>query len=57
MKSFTYESEDGEIRVWIEQGAVHVKIVDAHGDPVELTPDAARELASVLREYAEAADS
>jgi hypothetical protein len=53
MSEFIYESDDGDVRVWLEQEAVYVKIVDKYGDPVELTSEEALKLASILRRYAE----
>jgi hypothetical protein len=39
---------DGEVRAWIEQGAIHMKVVTTSGDPVELTSNEARRLAENL---------
>jgi hypothetical protein len=36
------------VAVWIEQGAIHLRISEKHDDPVELSVDAAKELAHVL---------
>jgi hypothetical protein len=48
-----FELFDGDVRVWIEQEAIHMKAVDPKsGDPVELTETMARELAAVLLEMA-----
>ncbi len=44
---------DGEIALWIEQGSsIHIKAASAHGDPVELTAEEARELAQQLLKFA-----
>jgi len=43
------EFSDGEVVVWIEQNAsIHIKVVDRHGDPVELTEHEADELGKAL---------
>ncbi len=45
---------DGDVSVWIEQEAIHLKAVDSkHGDPVELTVGEARQLAAVLLRFAD----
>jgi hypothetical protein len=41
-----------DIRVWVEQEAIHIKAVDDHGDPVELSADEARALAQHLTRLA-----
>jgi hypothetical protein len=39
----------GEVYFWLEQdSSIHLKAVSAHGDPVELTADDAREIAAAL---------
>jgi hypothetical protein len=48
-----FESSDGDVRVWIEQGsAIHIKAISEHNDPVELTAEQALELARVLQRLA-----
>jgi hypothetical protein len=48
-----FELFGGDVRVWIEQEAIHMKAVDRRSrDPVELTEAMARELAAVLLEMA-----
>ncbi len=45
---------EGEVRAWIEQGeAVHLKAVDPHGDPVELTATEVKKLADALLRFYE----
>ncbi len=46
-----FELLDGDVRVWIEQEAIHIIAVDRR-DPVELTEVMARELAAALLEMA-----
>ena len=46
---------DQDTRLWIEQGAIHLKAI-CLGDPVELSTDEARELASVLVRMADEID-
>jgi len=43
---------DGEISVWVEQEAIHIKAIDKSGDPVEITKDRALELAEALKQLA-----
>ena len=39
----------GEVYLWLEQdSSIHLKAASEHGDPVELTADEAREIASAL---------
>ena len=46
------ELADGEVRAWIEQGeTVHIKAVDRHGDPVELTASEVKKLVDVLLKF------
>ncbi|MDY7069564.1 hypothetical protein PsexTeo8_60930 (plasmid) [Pseudomonas extremaustralis] len=48
-----FESSDGGVRLWIEQGsAIHIKAITEHNDPVELNAEQALELAQVLQRYA-----
>jgi hypothetical protein len=42
------ELANGEVRIWIEQEAVHIKAVDRYGDPVELSDVEVRQLADAL---------
>ena len=39
---------NGEVRVWVEQEAVHIKAVDRCGDPVELSDGEVKRLAEAL---------
>jgi len=55
-KAEVFSLYDGDIRVWIEQEAIHMKAVDHGVDPVEMTGDEARKLAAKLIEFAEAID-
>ncbi len=51
------EFEGGQIRLWIEQEAIHMLACDMnHRDPVELTGGSARELAAKLNELADTID-
>ncbi len=46
-----------QVRLWVEQEAsVHIKAVDQWGDPVELSPLQARQLAELLVALADKAD-
>jgi hypothetical protein len=48
---------DGDVRVWIEQRAIHMIAHDPkYHNPVELTEVMARELAAVLLEMADRLD-
>jgi hypothetical protein len=47
---------DEEASVWLRDGAPHVKVVTAYGDPVELTATEARLLAQGLLRLADALD-
>ncbi|WP_259699778.1 DUF6360 family protein [Pseudomonas protegens] len=48
-----FESSDGDVRLWIEQGsAIHLKAISPHNDPVELTAEQALELAQALQRLA-----
>jgi hypothetical protein len=51
-KGNAYDLSDGELRVWIEQEAIHIKAIDKFGDPVGLTKEKALELAEVLKRLA-----
>jgi len=45
---------DGEVYFWIEAGtSIHLKSITPQGDPVELSADEAREIATQLLECAE----
>lgn len=59
---------DGDVALWVEQGAIHVRAFDPgrrapdgqlgpHRDPVELTEDEARQLASMLLGLADQASA
>ncbi|MDP9513877.1 hypothetical protein [Pseudomonas protegens] len=48
-----FESSDGDVRLWIEQGsAIHLKAISPHNDPVELTAEQVLELAQALQRLA-----
>jgi hypothetical protein len=47
----SFELLDGDVRVWIEQEAIHMIAID-RTDPVELTEGMAKELAAALLEMA-----
>jgi hypothetical protein len=48
----------GEVYFWLEQdSSIHLKAVSAHDDPVELTADEAREIASALISTAQKLDA
>ena len=47
---------DENIRIWIEQEAIHLKAIDSYGDPVELTGASAKQLAARLMEMADRLD-
>ena len=52
-----FELMDGEIRVWIEQESIHLLACGLkYRDPVELTPQHARELANKLLGFADLVD-
>lgn len=42
---------EGEIALWIDQGAIHLKLMSKTADPIELTSDNARRLAEVLLSF------
>lgn len=48
-----YELFDGDIVLWIEQEIIHIKAVDTHGDPVELTPPMCKEFIEMLSDLVE----
>lgn len=48
-----FQISEGEVRVWLEQEAVHIKAVERHRDPVELTKDEAIELGEALLKIAQ----
>lgn len=52
-----YSLFDGAVRVFVEQGAVHLKTIERCNDPTELTPEMARKLAAILMELADIADA
>jgi hypothetical protein len=53
-KNEIFELMDGDISVWIEQDIIFLRAVERpSGDPVELTPAEARELAEKLRQWAD----
>ena len=43
-------SDEPQVRVWVEQETVHLKVSEPHGDPVELTEIEAKRLAADLIE-------
>ena len=49
---------DGEVYFWLEQqSSIHLKAASPHGDPVELTADEARAIASALIATAQKLDA
>lgn len=49
-----FELHNGDIRVWLEQEAIHLRASDGKtGDPVELTSANARSLANKLIQFAD----
>jgi hypothetical protein len=48
-----FESRDGTVRIWIEQGtSIQLKAITKENDPVELSEDEALEIAEVLKQFA-----
>lgn len=47
------ESLSENLHIWMDQEVIHIKAVDAHGDPVEITGGTARKLAARLVEMAD----
>jgi len=39
---------DDNLVLWIEQGSIHMKIIENRNDPIELSVDAGKELAQAL---------
>lgn len=57
MNTETIELINGEISIWIEQGqSLCIKATTEYGDPVELSCDEAKELATRLLELANSVD-
>lgn len=48
-----FQLSDGEVGVWIADGAIHIRAVTPEGDPVELSSEEARELAARIAAVAE----
>jgi hypothetical protein len=48
---------DGDFRAWIDQGAIHMKAVDRHGDPIEVSREEIRLLAQELLKLADEIDA
>jgi hypothetical protein len=48
-----YSLSDGEVTVWIEQEAIHIKAISRGSDPAELTKEQALELAAILKRLAD----
>jgi hypothetical protein len=47
-----------EAYMWIENGgSIHLKAVSPHGDPIELTPHEARDIARALLRLADELDA
>ncbi len=42
-----------EVAFWIADGAIHFKITSPYNDPIELTSEAARDIANHLLEMAD----
>lgn len=47
---------DEDVHIWMEQDAIHLKVVTPYGDPVEITGIVARRLAAKLLEMADQLD-
>ncbi|WP_454731604.1 MULTISPECIES: hypothetical protein [Cupriavidus] len=48
-----FESSDGAVRIWIEQGSsIQIKAATKENDPVELSEEEALEIATVLQQFA-----
>jgi hypothetical protein len=43
----------GEIRIWVEQEAIHIKAVSGGSDPAEITKEQALELSAALKRLAD----
>jgi hypothetical protein len=52
MGTDNYSLSDGEVKVWIEQDAIHLRAGDKFGDPVEITKQQALDLAAALERLA-----
>jgi hypothetical protein len=48
--------EVADVRLWVTDGAVHLKTVTAYNDPIELSGDEARRLGQRLTDLADKAD-
>jgi hypothetical protein len=48
---------DHEAGCWLQDGSIHVRVVSAYGDPVELNATEARLLARALARFADAVDA
>lgn len=54
----TFELLEGDVRVWIDQDALHIIAGDLrHNDPTELTSKMARKLAAELERLADILDA
>jgi len=42
----------GEVKVWVEQEAIHIKAISGGSDPAEITKDQAIELAAAIKRLA-----
>lgn len=56
MKKFNndnyFESSDGTVRIWIEQGtSIKMKVITETNDPVELSEEEAIEIANILTKF------
>jgi hypothetical protein len=58
MTEQTFELLDGEVRLWVDQDALHIIAGDLrHNDPAELTSKMARKLAFELERLADIIDA
>lgn len=48
--------EVDDVRIWVADGAVHLRTATPYDDPVELTGDDARRLGQLLATLADVAD-
>ena len=48
-----FESSNGTVKIWIEQGtSIHMKVITDTNDPVELSAEEALEIVDILSDFA-----
>jgi hypothetical protein len=47
-----YCISEGEVKVWVEQEAIHIKALSGGTDPAEITKEQALELAEAIKRLA-----